>query len=122
MSSMPSSPCRKDSSASLNPTYDKQGSCGDEEEIDSSKCCELDHISKCFTLPRQRGFKLKNSCKFNTGRNLIKRCEKYIERNNQNEVDEEAAKIIQTCDEIQKQTTDPCKYRYNFYSRHLIYL
>ena len=104
MSSLPSSPCRKDSFASLTPTYTK---CGDEEES-STKCCGLNHISKCFTLPRHRGFKLKNTC---LGTNLIQYCEKYIERNSQNGIDEEAAKIIRTCDEIQKQTTDPCKYR-----------
>jgi hypothetical protein len=106
MSSLPSSPCRKDSFASLTPTYRTQ-ECGDEDES-STKCCGLNHISKCFTLPRQRGFKLKNTC---LGTNLIQYCEKYIERNNQNGIDEEAAKIIQTCDEIQKQITDPCKYR-----------
>ena len=109
MSSLPSSPCRKDSYASLTPTYTKPTDCGDDDERDSTKCCGLDQISKCFTLPRHRGFKLKNTC---LGTNVIQTfCEKYVERGSQNLVDEEAAKIIRTCDNIHKQTTDPCNYR-----------
>ena len=108
MSSLPSSPCRKDSYASLTPTYTKP-ECGDDDELNSTKCCGLNQISKCFTLPRHRGFKLKNTC---LGTNVIQTfCEKYVERSNQNLVDEEAAKIIRTCDNIHKQATDPCQYR-----------
>ena len=107
MSSLPSSPCRKDSYASLAPTYTKPSESDDDDNL--PKCCGLNQISKCFTLPRQRGFKLKNTC---LGTNVIETlCEKYVERSNQNLVDEEDTKIIQTCDNINKQTTDPCEYR-----------
>ena len=112
MSSLPSSPCRKDSSASLTPTFIKPSECGDDDERNSPRCCGLNQISKCFTLPRQRGFKLKNT---RLGTNPIQTLvEKYVERSNQNLVDEEDAKIIQTCDNIHKQTTDPCEYRYAY--------
>ena len=106
MSSLPPSPCRKDSSASLNPTFIKPCSDADDEAL--TKCCGLNHISHCFTLPRRRGFKVKNTC-LNT--NLIHYCEKYIEKHSQNAIDEEDTKIIETCDDIQKQATDPCNYR-----------
>ena len=109
MSSLPSSPCRKDSSASLTPTFSRHECEGDDEVGSSFKCCGLEQISKCLTLPRQRGFKLKNT-RLGTA-NLIKQCEKYIEKIDPNETDEEAAKIIHTCDEIHKQSTDPCRYR-----------
>lgn len=109
MSSLPSSPCRKDSSATLTPTFIKH--CSDDDNQESTKCCGLNHISHCFTLPRHRDFRLKNTC---LGTNLIHHCNKYIDRNNQNVVDEEDTKIIQTCDDIHKQTTDPCNYRYYY--------
>ena len=109
MNSAPTSPCRKDSSATLTPTFIKH--CSDEEE-ETAKCCSLKSIRNCCLSPfhRQRDFKLKNTC---LGTNHVQKIQKYIhERGGTTEgEDEEDNKIIQTCDDIRKQTTDPCNYR-----------
>lgn len=115
MNSSPNSPCRKDSSATLTPAFVKHCSSDNgSHETSTTKCCGLSHISRCFNFSRINKELRKKSC-FGEGSdgNFFNYCDKYIDRSGVTRAEEEEDnKIIYTCDDIQKQITDPYNYRY----------
>ena len=129
MSSSPTSLhiCRKDSSDSLTPAFTKHHSDNpsDDEDEATTKCCGAlgtrnckanKDLSNCFSsFPRKhyRDFR-----KGHLKANLVQSFEKYVDGaqstiSKVGEGEEEDNRIIETFDDIHKQATDQCNYRYD---------